>query len=88
MKILRLISRNTWRHPLRTTLTVLGLAIGTPIAAVVGVLVSVVLALTVSLISAACHSIIVAAVYLYAAEGAVPGQFDEQSLQGAFGPKS
>ena len=27
MKVFKLITRNTWRHPLRTTLTVLGLAI-------------------------------------------------------------
>jgi len=64
-----------------------GGASGQPILAGVGVAVGVVWILGVSLISAAVQSILLTALYLYAAEGTTPPQFDPSLLQGAFGSK-
>ena len=41
--------------------------------------------LMISLVSSALNSIVLGALYLYAAEGQVPDQFDDQMFQGAFG---
>lgn len=43
--------------------------------------------LLISLISSAIHSILIAAIYLYAAEGEVPEQFDQALIQHAFAHK-
>jgi hypothetical protein len=43
--------------------------------------------LLVALVSTTVHSILLAALYIYAAEGVVPGQFDSSSLRQAFSPK-
>jgi Family of unknown function (DUF6159) len=66
---------------------VLGVMSGSTAAAIAGVAVTAVLLIVVSLVSAALHTIIVAALYLYAAEGKVPQQFDEQLLRSAYAPK-
>jgi hypothetical protein len=66
---------------------VLGVLIGSAASAVAGLVVTVLLLITISLVSAALHTIIVAALYLYAAEGRVPQQFDEQLLRSAYAPK-
>ncbi len=54
---------------------------------VIGIVCGVLLLLLISLVSSALHAIIVGALYLYAAEGKVPEQFDDQLLQGAFRTK-
>jgi hypothetical protein len=66
---------------------VIGLALGTTATIIAGIAVTAVLLIVVSLVSAALHTIIVAALYLYAAEGKVPQQFDENLLREAYGPK-
>ncbi|MGE0376471.1 MAG: DUF6159 family protein [Planctomycetaceae bacterium] len=43
--------------------------------------------IVVSLVSSALNSIVIGALYLYAADGEVPQQFDAQTLRGAFAPK-
>jgi hypothetical protein len=65
----------------------LGLVIGTTASVIAGVAITAVLLIAVSLVSAALHTIIVAALYLYAAEGKVPQQFDENLLREAYAPK-
>jgi hypothetical protein len=67
---------------------VIGVALGTPLTAGIGIGISVLLVLIISLISAALHTIILAALYMYAAEGKVPSQFDEQLLASAYSPKA
>jgi hypothetical protein len=64
-----------------------GAALGTAATLLVGLAISVVAIIVLSLVSAALHAIIVAALYLYAAKGEVPRQFDEQLLRSAYGPK-
>jgi hypothetical protein len=66
---------------------VLGLAVGNTAAIVTGISVTVVLLIVISLVSAALNTIIIAALYLYAAEGKVPPQFDERLLRAAYSPK-
>lgn len=61
-----------------------GVASGSLVLIVIGVALFVVILLLISLISSALHAILLAAVYLYAKEGTVPSQFDENLLQGAF----
>jgi hypothetical protein len=58
-----------------------------PILAGVGVALGIVWILGVSLVSAAVQSILLTALYLYAAEGTTPPQFDPSLLQGAFGSR-
>jgi hypothetical protein len=65
----------------------LGLISGNVIAAIVGIAITAVLVITVSLVASALNSIIIAALYLYAAEGQVPAQFDRELLENAYGPK-
>jgi hypothetical protein len=67
--------------------TVAAGASGQPILAGVGVALGVVWILGVSLVSAAVQSILLTALYLYAAEGTTPPQFDPALLQGAFGSR-
>lgn len=67
---------------------VLGAISGNMIAAAIGIGISVVLVLIISLVSAALQSIILAALYMYAAEGKVPQQFDKQLLASAYTPKA
>jgi hypothetical protein len=47
----------------------------------------VIIAILLSLVSSALSTILLAAIYLYAAEGTVPGQFDADLLEGAFQAK-
>lgn len=54
---------------------------------IVLVVVGLILLLLVSLVSSALHSIVVGALYLYAAEGKVPDQFNDQMFQQAFAHK-
>jgi hypothetical protein len=67
---------------------VLGAIAGTPLSLGIGIGISILLVVIISLISAALHTIILAALYMYAAEGKVPNQFDEQLLASAYGPKT
>jgi hypothetical protein len=71
---------------------ILGLALGAmtnSIAVVVaGVIISVILFLIVALVSATLESIVCGALYLYAAEGTVPNQFDNGLMQEAFNKKT
>jgi hypothetical protein len=66
-----------------------GMALASGLAPVGGVLivVGIVVMLLVSLISSALSSIIIGALYLYAAEGTVPQQFDSDLFQRAFAAK-
>ena len=66
---------------------VLGLVVGGDAAIITGIAISVVLLILVSLVSATLHTIILAALYLYAAEGKVPQQFDERLLRDAYSRK-
>lgn len=54
---------------------------------VVGIVCGVLWVLLVSLVSSALHAILVGALYLYAAEGTVPGQFDDALFRQAFARK-
>lgn len=54
---------------------------------IAGIGIGVVILLVVSLISSALHTIIIGALYLYAAEGKVPEQFDEDVFRHAFAHK-
>ena len=51
------------------------------------VVVGILFILAVSLVTSALNSIILAALYIYAAEGEIPRQFDSSILRSAFGPK-
>jgi hypothetical protein len=66
---------------------VLGVISGNMIAAGIGIGITVLLVIVISLVSAALNTIILAALYLYAAEGQVPQQFDRELLAGAYGHK-
>jgi len=66
---------------------VAGIALGNTAAAAIGIGITVVLVVLISLISAALNTIILAALYLYAAEGQVPQQFDRDLLASAYGQK-
>lgn len=63
---------------------VVGFMVGNVVAVVVGLSISVLAIIVISLVSSALNTIIVAALYLYAAEGAAPPQFDEQLLRSAY----
>ena len=65
----------------------IGIAIGNPVSMIAGIAVTVVLLITISLIAAALNTIIIAALYLYAAEGRAPKQFDEALLRSAYATK-
>ncbi len=60
------------------------IAAGTVWLGIIGVIVGVVALLLVSLIGSALNTIIIGALYLYAAEGTAPRQFDDELLRGAF----
>lgn len=66
---------------------VLSAALNNAAAAVIGIVLSVVLVILVSLVSAALHTIIVAALYLFAAQGQAPPQFDQELLSAAYRSK-
>jgi hypothetical protein len=66
---------------------VLGVVLGNTATIIGGIAITAVLLIIISLVSAALNTIIIAALYLYAAEGKVPAQFDENLLRGAYGPK-
>jgi hypothetical protein len=66
---------------------VLGFVFGTPATIVAGIAVSVVFWIIIGLVSTALNTIVLAALYLYAAKGEVPRQFDENLLRGAYAPK-
>jgi hypothetical protein len=63
---------------------VLGVIAGNVVAAILGIAVTLVLWIVIALVSSALHAIAVGAIYLYAAEGTVPGYFDEDLLRDAF----
>ena len=54
---------------------------------IAGIAIAIVLFLIVSLISSALHTIIIGALYLYASEGTVPGEFNEDVFRHAFAHK-
>jgi hypothetical protein len=60
---------------------------GLPVLAGVAVAALVILVIGISLVSATLNTIVLAALYLYAAEGAVPDSFDAEMLEGAFATK-
>jgi len=60
---------------------------GMAVLGVISIVCGAVLVLLVSLVSSALNSIIVGGLYLYAAEGTVPGHFDDAIFQDAFGSK-
>jgi hypothetical protein len=62
----------------------LGLMTGHAALAAVGIAATVVLWIVIALISSALQAIAIGAIYLYAAEGTVPGYFDEDLLRSAF----
>lgn len=66
---------------------IIGIATGTTAGLVIGIAVTALLVITISLISATLNTIILAALYLYAAEGQVPKQFDVSLLRDAYSPK-
>jgi hypothetical protein len=55
-----------------------------PVPVLAGLAISILLWIVLSLISSTLRTILVAAAYEYAATGKVPGQFDQELLQGAF----
>lgn len=65
----------------------LGSLLGTAATVVAGFAVTALLWIVIALVSTALHTIVVAALYLYAAKGEVPRQFDEQLLKAAYAPK-
>jgi hypothetical protein len=60
---------------------------GQPILAGLAITALVILVIAISLVSATLDTIVLAALYLYAAEGTVPGAFDTELLEGAFETK-
>lgn len=68
-------------------LGVVALATANIALGIAGIAIGIVLLLIVSLISTALHSILIGALYLYASEGTVPQQFDEDVFRHAFAPK-
>jgi len=65
-------------------LGVIGVIAGNVLLGSTGIVVGIVLLLIMSLVSSALNTVVIAALYLYAAEGRVPQQFDERLLAGAF----
>ncbi len=63
------------------------LASGHTMLGIAAMAVGVILLIVVSLISSALNSIIVGALYLYAAEGEIPREFDDRLFRQAFAPK-
>ncbi len=63
------------------------LAVGQTVLGVVALAMGIILLLIVSLVSSAMNAIIIGALYLYAAEGTVPQQFDDQLFRAAFAHK-
>jgi hypothetical protein len=61
-----------------------GISSGSVILIVLGAAAFLLIVVLISLISSALHAIVMAAIYLYAKEGAVPQQFDQALLQDAF----
>jgi len=66
---------------------VIGFLTGSLVGAAVGICLSAILLVLISLISAALHTIILAALYLFAADGQAPSQFDSRLLQQAYRTK-
>ena len=66
---------------------VVAIAMGAVWLGIIGVVVGVVALLLVSLIGSALNTIIIGALYLYAAEGTAPRQFDDDLLRHAFSQK-
>jgi hypothetical protein len=66
---------------------VVGVLIGAPATVIAGFAITAVLWITIALVSTALHTIILAALYLYAAKGEVPKQFDENLLRSAYARK-
>lgn len=66
---------------------VIGFLTQTAVGTVAGICLTVVLLILISLISTALHTIIQAALYLFAAEGQAPRQFDARLLQQAYRTK-
>ncbi|MDY0165807.1 MAG: DUF6159 family protein [Thermoguttaceae bacterium] len=69
---------------LTVVLGVFGLASGSVALAVIGFGLFILVLIGISLVSSTLHTILLAALYVYAAEGRVPGAFDGQVLEGAF----
>ena len=65
----------------------IALTAGNTILGVLGIVLGVLWILTISLVSSALQSIIVGALYLYASEGKIPQQFDDQIFRQAFAHK-
>ncbi len=65
-------------------LGVMAIAAGQHALGIVGIAFGIIAVLTISLISSALNSIIIGALYLYAAEGTVPQQFDDGMFRNAF----
>jgi hypothetical protein len=63
---------------------VLGLMTGAPAFMIAGIAITVVAMIVLGTISAALHSILLAAIYVFAADGRVPDEFDRGTLQNAF----
>jgi hypothetical protein len=70
-----------------TALGVYGLSGGHVILGGLALAAAVVILILISLISSTLSAILLAAVYVYAAEGKVPGPFDANLIQGAFRKK-
>lgn len=68
-------------------LAAFGFANGHPILGAVAIVATVIVVTLIGLVSSALDTILLASLYLYAAEGTVPGQFDAELLEGAFRPK-
>jgi hypothetical protein len=66
---------------------VAGIAIGSTASIIAGIAITALLLITISLVAAALNTIIIAALYLYAAEGRAPQQFDEDLLRSAYATK-
>lgn len=68
-------------------LGVMAVAGGQTALGIVGIVIGVITMLVISLISSTLNSIIIGALYLYAAEGTVPQQFDDDMFRHAFARK-
>jgi hypothetical protein len=68
-------------------LGIVALAAGQVVLGGIAIVLGIVVLLGVSLVSSALQSIIVGALYLYAAEGTVPQQFDDEQFRHAFARK-
>lgn len=66
---------------------IIGIVIGNAVGLAVGIGITILLIIAISLVAAALNTIIIAALYLYAAEGRAPQQFDEALLRGAYALK-